>query len=100
MNTSDGVSFSFTLEGGGMVSPTEVSTQSDTKVVLSQSERALLAPWLAQLRQIEIYRVSEITRIIDSMPSHSAQLVAFKQQVYEAAFTLNHKVYLELTRNK
>jgi signal transduction histidine kinase len=99
MNTSDGVSFSFTLEGGGMVSPTEVSTQIDTKVFLSQSDRALLAPWLAQLRQTEIYRVSEITRIIDSMPSHSAQLVAFKQQVYDAAFSLNHKVFLELIQN-
>lgn len=97
-NTSDGVSFSFTLEGGGMVSPTEVSAQSDTKVVLSQSERALLAPWLAQLQQIEIYKVSEITRIIASMPAHSEALVAYKQQVFDAAFSLNHKVYLELTQ--
>ena len=98
-NTNEGVRFFFSMEGGGIARDEVITEVREDNVGLTQAERELLAPWLAQLQQIEIYRVSDITRIIASMPAHSEALVAFKQQVFDAAFSLNHKVYLELTQS-
>jgi len=95
-NVTDGVVFSFTLPCRNN-SEQKISTQTQsTLVILSASEKAMLQPWLNQLKMIEIYMGSDILEIVNQMPDASENTIALKQQISDAVFASNKELFLQL----
>ncbi len=95
-NVSDGVAFSFALPCRNISEQTISSQTQSTLVVLSAAEKVMLQPWLNQLKDIEIYQISEILEIVNQMPDASENVLSLKQQITGTAFASNKELFSQL----
>lgn len=97
-NTTNGVAFSFTLDGNSSANHTKQTTTTNEKPELSGSDRELLKPWISQLQQLDVHRISEISRIAATIPDDSPAMLSFKNALLDAAFASNEKQFSELVK--
>ena len=98
-DTTDGVAFSFTLDGSSTTaSQTTQTTTTTQKPQLSESDRELLQPWLSQLQGLDVHRISEISRIAATIPDDSPAMSTFRNALLDAAFASNNEQYYKLVQ--
>lgn len=98
-DTTNGVAFSFTLDGSSTTaSQTTQTTTTTQKPQLSESDRELLQPWLSQLQGLDVHRISEISRIAATIPDDSPAMSTFRNALLDAAFASNGEQYYKLVQ--
>jgi hypothetical protein len=66
------------------------------KMQLSQTALEEIATYLAKLRELEIYAVSEIRACLKTIPAKNVEVQRWKDEVYHAVNTMNSKNYHSL----
>ena len=93
---SDGVLFTFTLNGNIIPVQTQSVAKDDPKIGLTQDEKVLLKPFFDRLEYIEVHEVSDILQVLDEIPCESDNINALKQQISDAAFATNAELYHQI----
>jgi signal transduction histidine kinase len=73
----------------------QIPTQKE-KMQLSQTAIEEIATYLAKLRELEIYAVSEIHACLKTIPAKNVEVQRWKDEVYHAVNTMNSKSYHSL----
>lgn len=96
-NETDGVLFSFTLEGKKTNDQQQIQREKEPCTKLSQDEINLLQPYFQELQNIEVFNISDIYRIINQIPDKSENIINIKKQIINAVFASNVELYNRLT---
>ena len=67
--------------------------KDNTKNGLTQDEKVLLKPFFDRLKTIGVHEVSDILLVLNEMPTGSENIKALIQQITDAAFATNAKLY-------
>lgn len=101
--TGKGATFSFYLTKGD-TKQNEAKT-SHIKIQnqipqLTDTEKEILQPNILQLKNVEIYKILQIRKIIKNIPDNSPEVVAWKKTLLKAANTQNTEFFNELLQIK
>lgn len=95
-NTENGVCFSFQLDGDKNNSTVIQVSHSQNTTILTNEEKEQLIPWLEQLKNYTIYQISDINNLLNQIPDSSKNIVTHKQQISNAVFASNEKLFFSL----
>jgi len=91
----EGSTFSFTLPKGKSEKYL-VQNQAEKGSLFSTEIIEMMHPFTEQLRQIPIYQMSSLTRIIRQIPEPNEQMKTFKNELKNSIYTANQERFNEL----
>jgi signal transduction histidine kinase len=97
----NGTNFWFTLPLANVISKHEKVSNKiltiENGLKLSAQEKEYLKPYLKQMEEIMVYEVSRVKSVLNQIDSkNSKAIIYWKQQVSNAAFTMNKEMYSNL----
>jgi len=92
-NQADGVLFQFTLDGEKTVADFNFLEEKSHQINLTHNELALLQPFLDQLKQFDVFEVTDILEILTRIPEESENIAAFKRNLETITFSMNVEYY-------
>jgi len=95
---NDGVEMVFTLEGRS-IDPENVrklERNNSQNIEFSESEISILKPYIEKLKNIEIYKITEIISVLNQIPDNSNSISEWKMKLQSSIFSANNELYLSL----
>ena len=94
-NETDGVIFSFTIEGN-IAQEKQIIKKQKPELTLSQEDIKLLNPFLQKLKKLEVFQISKIIEILNQIPDKTATIIEFKNEINNTVYVLNIELYEKL----
>ncbi|GAB4343246.1 MAG: hypothetical protein OHK0038_23330 [Flammeovirgaceae bacterium] len=70
------------------------------KIELTENEKIILKPFIAELQKMEVYYATDLENLIKKIPiENSEKLVQWKSKLQEAIFTMNQTLYEKIIKD-
>jgi signal transduction histidine kinase len=96
-NTDEGaVVFEFSLSGKTIIEDCCLIVENKTPGEFDEAKKLYLTPFVKELNEYEVFRISEIMQILSRIENQSVEIAKWKENVQSAAFSCNIVLYRNL----